>query len=70
MITRFAGAAPHRERHETLRALGPIRTADLQVRNLMRYPLRYEGMVQAAGLDPTGLLLYRQRLTPYEHLHG
>lgn len=31
---------------------GRTRTADPQVRNLVRYPLRYRDMVRAEGFEP------------------
>ena len=34
-----------------VRTPGPIRTADLQARNLALYPLSYEGMVRAERLE-------------------
>lgn len=42
--TSFAERALHPERHAAVRTLGPIRTGGLQVRNLVLYPLSYEGM--------------------------
>lgn len=70
MITRFAGGAPHRGRPEAVCAPERIRTSDLGLRTTVRFQLRYEGMVQAEGLEPPGLLLYRQRRTPDPYLRG
>ena len=56
--------------HRIVRAPGRTRTAGLQARNLVLSPLSYKGMVQAAGVEPARLLLYRQRLSPHERLHG
>lgn len=51
--TRFAGGQLHLELTKATSAPGRNRTAGLQIRNLARYPLRYEGMVQEVGFEPT-----------------
>ena len=45
-----------------MRTPGPIRTADLDARNVALCPLSYEGMVGAEGFEPSQQrhLLYRQ----------
>jgi hypothetical protein len=69
-LTRFAGGALHRERYEAVRAPERNRTSDVRVRNPVLYPLSYEGNVQVTGVEPIGLPVYSQRLTPREHLLG
>ena len=49
--------------------LGPIRTADLVVRNHARYPLRHED-IKCAGKDSNlrvGCLIYSQVRSPLRH---
>jgi hypothetical protein len=53
MGTRFAGGPLHQERHGGMRTPGPIRTADLDARNVALFPLSYDGMVGAEGFEPS-----------------
>jgi hypothetical protein len=62
-------AASHRQRDARHGVLGPIRTADFQLRTLALYPLRYEDM-KCAGKDSNlrvGCLVYSQVQSPLCH---